>query len=280
MVSNVATRHVAKPEYSSLVPAVEQASRIMLALAQAESGKMTLTEICKTVGIHKSKGYSILNTLQHFAFVFRSTDKAYSLAPGLLFLSAKVLSNMDYREAVAPILRKLSHKMNSTAFLGIISDAHLIVVVKDEGRQDIGLTIRLGHRFPLAWGAHGKAVMALLAENERRDRMAALKPYFHGSPSKFDPERIELELAECRKTGFAVDLGEMKIGVHAVAAPVFGLGGKLVGSLAVVGTFPKEFAEKYGRDVAKAAEEFSRSIGGAARESSRLPEISLKKRKE
>ena len=252
-----------KPGYSSLVPAVEQASRIMLTLAQAESGKMTLTEICKAVGIHKSKGYSILNTLRHFAFVHRSSDKAYSLAPGLLFLSAKVLSTMDYREPVTPVLRRLSHQMNSAAFLGVISDSHLIVVAKDEGSQNIGVTIRLGHRFPLAWGAHGKAIMAFLSESERNKLMAGLKPYFHGSPSDFEPDRIELELAQCRKTGFAVDLGEMQVGVHAVAAPVFGLGGKLVGSLAVVGTFPKKFAENYGRNVAKAAKEFCKTIGGA-----------------
>lgn len=263
MVSTVTDPNVVKPEYSSLVPAVEQASRIMLALAQAESGKMTLTEICKTVGIHKSKGYSILNTLKHFAFVYRSSDKAYSLAPGLLFLSAKVLSNMDYREPVTPVLHKLSNQMNSAAFFGVISDGHLIVVAKDEGSQNLGVTIRLGHRFPLAWGAHGKAIMAFLSKRERKELMDGLKPYFHGSPSDFEPRRIELELAQCRKTGFAVDLGEMQVGVHAVAAPVFGLGGKLVGSLAVVGTFPKEFAEKYGREVAKATKEFCKSIGGA-----------------
>jgi len=263
MAPTVTVGHVAKPEYSSLVPAVEQASRIMLVLAQAESGKMTLTEICKAIGIHKSKGYSILNTLRHFAFVDRSSEKAYSLAPGLLFLSAKVLSNMDYREAVTPVLRRLSHEMNSAAFFGVVSDGHLIVVAKDEGSQNIGVTIRLGHRFPLAWGAHGKAIMAFLSKGERKDMMAGLRPYFHGSPSDFEPNRIELELAQCRKTGFAVDLGEMQVGVHAVAAPVFGLGGKLVGSLAVVGTFPKECAEQYGRDVAKAAKEFCKSIGGA-----------------
>jgi DNA-binding IclR family transcriptional regulator len=272
--------HVAKPEYSSLVPAVEQASRIMLALAQAESGKMTLTEICKAVGIHKSKGYSILNTLRHFAFVHRASDKAYSLAPGLLFLSAKVLSNMDYREPVAPVLRRLSHQMSSAAFFGVISDGHLIVVAKDEGSQNIGVTIRLGHRFPLAWGAHGKAIMAFLSKRERKELMAGLKPYFHGSPSNFEPDRIELELAQCRETGFAVDLGEMQVGVHAVAAPVFGLGGKLVGSLAVVGTFPRKRAEEYGREVAHAASEFSKLIGGLTGEPSQFTRMSVKKRKE
>lgn len=252
-----------KPEYSSLVPAVEQASRILLVLAQGPAGKMSLTEICSAVGIHKSKGYSILNTLQQFAFVQRSPEsKTYALGPGLLFLSNKLLNNLDVREVVAPILRELSHKTNSTAFLGLIADNHVFVVAKDEGMQDIGLTIRLGHRFPLPWGAHGKSIVAFLSDEERAEILGGSKLYFHGSPSSFDPDRLEEELAECRKTGFAVDMGGMKSGIHAVASPVFGPGGKLIGSLAVVGTFAKESAETYGPEVAAAAKKFSESIGG------------------
>jgi DNA-binding IclR family transcriptional regulator len=254
-----------KPEYSSLVPAVEQASRILLVLAQSSAAKMNLTEICAAVGIHKSKGYSILNTLQHFSFVQRSPhDKSYSLGPGLLFLSNRVLSSLDMREAAAPFLQELSRKTNSTAFLGLISDNHVFVVARDEGTQDIGMTIRLGHRFPLAWGAHGKAIAAYLPEEEREKLFSGGKCYFHGDASRFDPKRLDQEITDCRATGFAVDLGEMKTGVNAVASPVFGAGGRVAGSLAIVGTFPQDLAEEYGTEVAKAAEEFSRQVGGNA----------------
>jgi len=252
-----------KTEYSSLVPAVEQASRVLLALAQGPAVKMTLTEICSAVGIHKSKGYSILNTLQHFAFVQRSPDsKTYALGPGLLFLSSRVLSNLDLREAAAPILRELAVETNSTAFLGLISDTHVFVAAKDEGMQDIGVMIRLGHRFPLAWGAHGKAIVAFLSDAELEEILSAAKPLFHGSPSKFDRDRLEEEIAECRKTGFAADIGGMKDGIQAVASPVFGPGTKLIGSLAVVGTFSAEYVAVYGRKVAEAAHKLSELIGG------------------
>lgn len=252
-----------KPAYSSLVPAVEQASRILMALAQNQSGKMSLTEICGEVGIHKSKGYSILNTLRHFAFVQRSSDsRTYSLGPGLLFLSSKVLNNMDLRQAVAPVLQELSLETKSTAFLGLISDGHVFVVAKDEGIQDIGVTIRLGHRFPLTWGAHGKSIMTFLPDAERKNILAGSKPYFHGTPSKFDPSRLEQEMAQCRKTGYATDLGEMTSGIHAVASPVFGPSGKLMGSLVVTGTFGKDAANTYGALVARAATKFSELIGG------------------
>ena len=252
-----------KPDYTSLVPAVEQASRILLTLAQEHSGKMTLTEVCALAGIHKSKGYSILNTLQRFAFVQRSADsKTYSLGPGLLFLASKVLDHLDIREAVGPVLLRLSVETNSTAFLGLISDRNLIVVAKDEGIQDIGVTMRLGHRFPLAWGAHGKAILAFLPEAQRQELIEGSKLYVHGSPSKFDPDRLELEITECREMGYAMDLGDMKLGVHAVASPVFGPGGRLIGALAVLGTFPREMAGKHGAQVAGAAQAFSESIAG------------------
>jgi DNA-binding IclR family transcriptional regulator len=253
-----------KPDYSALVPAVEQASRILMALAENNSQKMTLTEICGVVGIHKSKGYSILNTLQHFAFVQRSSDsKVYSLGPGLLFLSSKVLNNLDLREAVAPVLQDLSSQTRSTAFLGLISDKHVFVVAKDEGGQDIGVTIRLGHRFPLTWGAHGKSIVAFLSEPERREVLAKPKLYFHGNPESFDLSRLELEMTECRQTGYATDLGEMIGGIHAAASPVFGPGGKLIVALAIIGTFTKDFTETYGKELARAATRFSESIGGS-----------------
>ena len=112
----------AKPKstYSGIVPAVEEASRVMITLARNNPGKMTLTQIRKEVGIHNSKAFSILNTLQKFGFVQKdSVTKTYSLGMGLIFLSQKVLETLDLREVASPFLSRLSSGTNSTAFSGI-----------------------------------------------------------------------------------------------------------------------------------------------------------------
>ncbi len=44
-----------KSKYTGVVPAVDQASRILICLARNPSFKINLTEICNSVGIHKSK---------------------------------------------------------------------------------------------------------------------------------------------------------------------------------------------------------------------------------
>ena len=108
-----------KSVYKPSVPAVEQASRVLLCLGESPNFKMRLTEICNQVGIHKSKGHSILNTLKQFGFVEKDTQtKTYSLGPALIFLSRHVLDNLHYPEIVAPFLDDLAKETNGTALFG------------------------------------------------------------------------------------------------------------------------------------------------------------------
>jgi DNA-binding IclR family transcriptional regulator len=162
--------------YNPSVPAVERASRVLLCLGESPSFKMKLTEICHQVGIHKSKGHSILNTLKQFGFVEKDPQtKTYSLGPALIFLSRHVLDNLHYPEIVAPFLDDLAKETNGTALFGLIYGEHLLVVGKREGNQNIGFTIRLGHRFHITLGAHGKAIVAFMPEPDKENLLTPVK---------------------------------------------------------------------------------------------------------
>jgi DNA-binding IclR family transcriptional regulator len=251
-----------KSEYTGLVPAVDQASRILLCLAKGPALKMNLTEICKNVGIHKSKGYSILNTLQRYGFVRKDqTEKTYSLGLGLISLSRKVLDNLNYGQAAAPFLRTLAGKAHSTALFGLLEEDNAFVVAKHESDQKIGITTRVGHRFGVTDGASGKAIFAFLPEEERERIRAAKRPLFHGHESRFDEKRLEKEMAECRRTGYAVDLGEVFEGINIIAAPAFDSHGSLLGSIFIMGTFPESLVADYGPVVAETAKQFSAYLG-------------------
>jgi len=49
--------------------ALDEAVNILLYFQDNAGNKMSLTNICQTVGIHKSKGYSILKTVQKYDLV-------------------------------------------------------------------------------------------------------------------------------------------------------------------------------------------------------------------
>ena len=251
------------PPIPALYPAVEEASRVLITLARNNPGKMNLTQIRKEVGIHNSKAFSILNTLQKFGFVQKDpVTKTYSLGMGLIFLSQKVLETLDLREVASPFLSRLSSGTNSTAFLGLISGNYVYVTAKDEGSQTVAVTFRIGQRFPLFWGTHGKAILAFLPEEERKQILASDGLSFRSQGVPIDLRDLERELIACKKSGFAVDVDETKIGIRSVAAPVFGPTAKLIGAFVVIGTFPGDLADDYGRRVANEARVFSQSLEG------------------
>jgi DNA-binding IclR family transcriptional regulator len=252
-----------KSVYKPSVPAVEQASRVLLCLGESPNFKMKLTDICKQVGIHKSKGHSILNTLKQFGFVEKDPQtKTYSLGPALIFLSRHVLDNLYYPDIVAPFLDDLAKETNGTALFGLIYAEHLLVVGKREGNQNIGFSIRLGHRFHITLGAHGKAMVAFMPEADREKILTKKRVYFHGLDiSRLNMKRLRDELAQCRQLGYAQDVGEITTGVNFVSAPVFGVQEKIVGCIILIGTFPEGLIEKYGPKTADVARRISYKLG-------------------
>jgi DNA-binding IclR family transcriptional regulator len=248
-------------------PAVEQASRILFCLAGAQSTYMSLIEICARVGIHKSKAFTILETLQRFGLVRKNTDaKGYALGPGLISLSRKVLDDLSAPRLAEPILEDLAIKTNSTAVLGLIADKKVFVAAKHEGEGNIGVTIRTGHRLPLTYGAHGKAIVAFLSEEERESLLKEKNLYFYGNPSKLDRKRLDREIARCQREGYAEDLSEVNQGLNVVAAPVIGPSGTLIGFIEIFLLFSPEIAHQWGPLVAEAGRKLSRELGAVVEE--------------
>lgn len=223
---------------------------------------MTLTEICDQVGIHKSKGYSILNTLRQFGLVEKEPQtKTYSLGVGLIFLARNVLENLDLRDIVEPYLGSLANKTSSTALFGLISAEQVFIIAKHEADHNFGVTIRLGHRFHITSGAHGKAIVAFMPDEKREKILKRNRLYFYGDSSKMDMKRLKRELLECRRSGFAQDKGGLQPGINAVSAPVFAPSGRIVGCVILIGTFPDSLMKKYGQKVARVVRLISRDLG-------------------
>jgi DNA-binding IclR family transcriptional regulator len=255
-------KKISKEKY--LVPAVEQALRILFRIAEEDSARMNLTQICEKLDIHKSTAYGILHTLQKYGLI--QTDgrgKGYTLGPGLIGLSRKFLDTLSAPKLAEPLLSALAEKAGATAALGLIADRNVFVAAKHEARKIIGVTMRIGQRFPLTYGCHGKVIAAFLPENERNDLLQEEALYFHGDPSKFDRKKLEIEMAECRQCWFAEDMEETSPGLNVVAAPVLGPDNRPLGYIAILGLLSEAAARQCGPLVAAAGKTLSRQLGAA-----------------
>jgi DNA-binding IclR family transcriptional regulator len=248
--------------YQPVVPAVEQAIKTLLFMAQSPNPKMKLTEICNHVGIYKSKGFSILHTLAQYGFIDKDPrTKTYSLGPSLLYLSRYFLDHLSYPDAVAPFLEGLNQETGATSLFGLINGSHVIVLAERGNHGNIGLGVRLGQRFHLTLGAHGKAIAAFLPEAEREALFSKKKLHFYGDPSRLDMNRLNEELEKCRESGFACDMGMVTPGVTIISSPVFGPGENLIGCVMAIGTCSEDKVREVGPKVANTARLISQRLG-------------------
>lgn len=245
------------------VPAVEQAARLLFCLAEADTTHMSLTRICAEVGLHESRAFSILETLQQYGLAQRNVGgKGYSLGPGLITLSRKVIDNFNAPRLAEPFLKELAVKSGSTAILGLIVDEdETLVAAKYEGGSDVGLTVNVGRRHHITHGAVGKAIAAFLPKDKLARLLRRKNIYYHGEPERFDKKRFEKELVECRRLGYALDLEEIRKGFNAVTAPVLGANNYPIGHITVIGLLSADAARQLGPLVAEAGRNLSRLLG-------------------
>jgi DNA-binding IclR family transcriptional regulator len=254
--------HKAPVDNAYKVPAVEQAIRIMLCLADNGSNPKSLTEVCREVGIHRSKAFSILNTLNEHGFVKKNPNrKGYVLGPGLLTLSGKMLETLSLPRLAEPILYELARKAKATVTLGIISDDKTYIVAEYLGAPGIGVSSPIGYVTPITYGSHGKAIAAFLPEDELKELLKSQDLFFYGRPEKFSKKKFLKDLTECRRNGFALELGDIQPGINAVAAPILDQHRYPIGYVTIVGFFTEDDALKLGLHAIDAVNTISKEAG-------------------
>lgn len=252
-----------KKSYLQLVPAADQAARILFFLAGTPEGRASLTEVCRHVGINKSKGLALLNTLRSSGLVIRSEySKVYRLGPGLLVLSRALLEHTDIAGSAGPYLRSLADATRSTALLGSVSGEQTYVIARRTSADGhlAQIAVQVGHRFPLYYGSHGKAILAAVSKEERERVLAEAELHFAELGEGHDLGALRAEIAECARLGYGRDLGGINQGVNSLAVPLFGRHSVLLGFLWVVGTFPVAKAAEYGTLLVSTAQAMSLSF--------------------
>jgi DNA-binding IclR family transcriptional regulator len=245
-------------DYNKLVPAVEQAARIIVFLCSMPNLQSNLTEISAGIGISKSKAYAILNTLQRFGFIHRNAEtKLYSVGLYMMSIGQKVMDNISYSELCAPFLRELSNETMSTANLGIIAGNNQYVIVRQESTDQLRINIRSDKVYPLTYGAHGKAIVAFLPKEEQKRILADKTLYFYRDPLLLDRKLLSKELKECRQKGFSQDHRTGHPVVKILAAPFFDIGGKPLGAIEIIGLIEERDVAVRGAKVVETAQRFS-----------------------
>lgn len=187
-------------------------------------------EISNALGIPVSSLSYLLSTLVDRTYLQRS-GRRYTPGPGLERLQAHQ-GTFTLEDRVAPLVRTLRVQLNETASFFVREGWEAEAIVTETSEQALRYAIETGRRLPLHALASGKAMLAALSEAEL-DRYFAEARLERFSPSTITGEaRLRKELAEVRKTGFAIADEEWSLGTNAIGHVVT-MGGEVIGALSV-----------------------------------------------
>jgi DNA-binding IclR family transcriptional regulator len=246
-----------------LVPAVDRALSI-LALLRSEGRELSIAEIAKATGWHKSSVQRLLATLNHHGFIGRDeTTKRYSLGIALAEYGRVALNNLDIRQIAKPFLKELVDYSGETAVLAILNDTKMIMIDKKEPPIQIRASPFIGMRFPATATSNGKVLLAWLPEDRVAEIMEieGLRAYTNNSIVK--PSAYRSDLRGVRQRGYAIDCEEFQEGVSGVSAPIFNPKGRVVATMSVVGPafrMTEENIKDYGEKCVQVAAQLSSTL--------------------
>jgi DNA-binding IclR family transcriptional regulator len=242
-----------------MIQSVDRAIRILKALS-AGPGRLGVSELSERLGLAKGTVHGLLRTLQEHGLVEQHADSdKYQLGPQLLQLSTRYLDLSELRSRSLAWSELLATRVQEAVRVGVIHGDGLLIV-HHVFRPDATLQIlEVGSVLPLHATALGKAVLAFLDEDVRRDILDGDLPRLTGQTLS-TRAALDRELSATRERGYALEKEEAVLGEAGVAAPIFDRDAEAVGAVGVVG--PRERVLRRGgeRTIANAVIEAARGI--------------------
>jgi len=257
-----------KQESDTILSTLDKGLHVLDILSTTNTpGGLTLTELSRAIGMHRTTLFRILATLQARQLVERDSDTdRYQIGLGVLSLASARLRDLDIRHVARPALLRLCEQTQESVYLAIIDGSEVVTVERFEGTQVIALRAEIGGRRPAYCTASGKAILAELGDDEIERILATGMPP-RTSRTIISPLVMRYHLTEVRERGFAIDDEERIEGVRCVAAPVFGYDGYVCGAISVAAPAlrtPFERLQTLGAEVREAAQEVSQRMGFVA----------------
>ncbi|WP_337470087.1 IclR family transcriptional regulator [Acidaminococcus fermentans] len=201
-------------ETTPAVHSVLHAIRILELYAAQRRESLSLTEISKALGLHKTTVYRILRTLQQAGWMEQSAKTGkYYLGTGILLASAVSVHNTS-RDLLSEEMHRLAEKFNETVVLSVLLGHTGICADLAKSRHRLGVAGERGYIVPLQSGASGKTLLAAQPEPLRQQLLQVLET------ARTRPGILKNQLLKIRQHGYCISEGEVDQGVAAIAMPL------------------------------------------------------------
>jgi IclR family transcriptional regulator, acetate operon repressor len=205
----------------------------VLALFSPEQRSLGVVEAATLLGRSKGTVSRWLAAMEEAGFLERERSSGrYFLSMRLAALGELAQQATPLQRVALPELERLVAVTGETANLVVLSGNAAVNVLVEESPRPVKHTGWLGRRLPLHATAAGKALLAWLAPAEQRPLLRGSLAR-HASRTITDVSEFRAELERTRRRGYATAWAELEEDLAAVAAPVLGHAGQVLGAITV-----------------------------------------------
>lgn len=188
---------------------VERAMSILMAFS-TQSPRLSLADLARETGLHKSTILRLTTSLQIYGFINRDTDGNFSIGASIWRLGLIFRQDFNNGEEVRPILRKLVELTGETASFYVRAGQERVCLYRENSPDLMRFHLEEGMRLDLNTGASGTVLR------------------------HFSGEDVE-DLSVFNENGTVTSAGARNPSIASIATPVFDASGNLRGALAVSG---------------------------------------------
>jgi len=243
---------------TALVQSVDRAVAVLeLLAARGESG---ITEIAAELGVHKSTASRLVSVLEARGLVEQLGQRGkYVIGFGVVRLAGAAIGRLDLATLGLPVCQGLAESLGETINIAVLDGSAAVNITQARASAAISAQNWIGQRTPLHATSSGKVLLAHVEPVRRKEIVNG--PLHHFTPNTLtDPAALTEELDEVLVTGYATTFEELEIGLHAVAVPIFGGGGRLLAAMSASGPayrLPRRQTKSIAADLAAGAAELS-----------------------
>jgi DNA-binding IclR family transcriptional regulator len=220
-------------------PRIQSVDRAFALLQQlAEPGAAhSLPVMAARAGLSVATAHRLLATLEAVGAVIRTGPGGYRIGMGLHSLTRGSRPEDVLVAALQPILSRLSRALGLVVHAGRWDEDQMVTyIAKHAPRQGLPIPTRIGSQLEGYCSGMGKVLLAHLPDDEREAYLGDQPFIMLTANTVTEPERLRAELAEVRQRGWAIDDGEIYVGLRCVAVPVRASDGAVLAAISCSGS--------------------------------------------
>jgi len=204
------------PRAKYRAPALEKGLDI-LQILNSELKPLTLSAICQRLDRSQGEIFRMVQVLQTRGFIDQDAKSdGYFLTDLLFSMAMRQPVTQGLVEIAIPAMRTLAAEIGQSCHLALHARGDIVIIARMESMEQIGFTVRVGHRRAITKSVSGVMLFAFQPEEVRSRWLDMIEP----KPSPAEARRLISAASVARNSGHASAASSVVKGVTDISVPI------------------------------------------------------------